>query len=131
MSPGIDCRTGPGAVPVRSGPLRRPYHAPGDLRQIQTAAVTKAALAFGQPQQRFQQASLLVAEVEQQPQDRSHGWGVGISMQEALLQQCVFKGEWRAVNPPHLVAVVRAGARFANGHLVERPDESEGEAQAA
>ena len=30
---------------------------------------------------------------------------------------------WRAVNAPHLVAVVRAGALFINGKLVERPDE--------
>ena len=30
---------------------------------------------------------------------------------------------WRAVNAPHLVALVRAGARFVNGELVERPDE--------
>ena len=28
---------------------------------------------------------------------------------------------WRAVNAPHLVALVRAGATFINGHLVERP----------
>jgi transposase-like protein len=28
---------------------------------------------------------------------------------------------WRAVNAPHLVALVRAGARFERGHLVERP----------
>jgi len=28
---------------------------------------------------------------------------------------------WRAVNGPHLVALVRAGARFVNGKLVERP----------
>ena len=33
---------------------------------------------------------------------------------------------WRAVNSPHLVALVRAGATFMNGQLVERddPDES-------
>jgi hypothetical protein len=31
---------------------------------------------------------------------------------------------WRAVNGPHLVALVRAGATFANGKLVERPDET-------
>ena len=31
---------------------------------------------------------------------------------------------WRAVNPPHLVALVRAGAVFENGKLIERPDES-------
>jgi len=27
---------------------------------------------------------------------------------------------WRAVNAPHLVALVRAGARFERGELVER-----------
>jgi hypothetical protein len=30
---------------------------------------------------------------------------------------------WRAVNAPHLVALVRAGARLGNGKLVERSDE--------
>ena len=30
---------------------------------------------------------------------------------------------WRAVNGPHLVALVRAGALFVNGKLVERPDD--------
>ena len=30
---------------------------------------------------------------------------------------------WRAVNAPHLVALVRAGAVFVNGKLVERPGE--------
>jgi putative transposase len=28
---------------------------------------------------------------------------------------------WRAVNGPHLVALVRAGATFHKGQLVERP----------
>jgi transposase-like protein len=36
----------------------------------------------------------------------------------------------RAINAPHLVALVRAGARFHNGKLVERPEE-EGAAQQA
>jgi transposase-like protein len=31
---------------------------------------------------------------------------------------------WRAVNGPHRVALVRAGATFINGKLVERPDET-------
>jgi hypothetical protein len=31
---------------------------------------------------------------------------------------------WRAVNAPHLVALVRAGAVFVNGQLVERPAET-------
>ena len=30
---------------------------------------------------------------------------------------------WRAVNAPHLVALVRTGARFKNGKLVERPED--------
>jgi hypothetical protein len=38
---------------------------------------------------------------------------------------------WRAVNAPHLVALVRAGARFENGKLIERPDVSEGGDQQA
>ena len=33
----------------------------------------------------------------------------------------------RAVNAPHLVALVRAGTRFENGKLVERPDHPTGE----
>jgi hypothetical protein len=32
------------------------------------------------------------------------------------------QARWRAVNAPHLVALVRAGARFEDGKLVERPD---------
>ncbi|WP_329161556.1 IS256 family transposase [Streptomyces sp. NBC_01717] len=32
------------------------------------------------------------------------------------------QARWRAVNAPHLVALVRAGARFERGHLIERPE---------
>ncbi|AEM82686.1 IS256 family transposase [Streptomyces violaceusniger] len=32
------------------------------------------------------------------------------------------QARWRAVNAPHLVALVRAGSRFERGHLVERPE---------
>jgi hypothetical protein len=38
---------------------------------------------------------------------------------------------WRAVNAPHLVALVRAGARFHNGKLIGRREESGADAQAA
>ena len=38
---------------------------------------------------------------------------------------------WRMVNAPHLVALVRAGAAFVNGKLIERPaDEAAGEGPA-
>ncbi|WP_316785032.1 IS256 family transposase [Streptomyces sasae] len=33
------------------------------------------------------------------------------------------QARWRAVNAPHMVGLVRAGASFVNGVLVERPDE--------
>ncbi|MEU0569005.1 hypothetical protein ABZ297_27020 [Nonomuraea sp. NPDC005983] len=33
------------------------------------------------------------------------------------------QARWRAVNAPHLVALVRAGAVFTNGKLLERPDD--------
>jgi putative transposase len=38
----------------------------------------------------------------------------------------VGQARWRAVNAPHLVALVRAGARFGRGQLVERhaPDQA-------
>ena len=36
------------------------------------------------------------------------------------------QSRWRAVNAPHLVALVRAGATFEIGKLVERPDETTG-----
>ena len=41
------------------------------------------------------------------------------------------QARWRAVNAPHLVALVRAGAKFETGKVVERADESGGDAQAA
>jgi transposase-like protein len=45
----------------------------------------------------------------------------GLAMVFKLLQAA--EGRWRAVNGPHLVALVRAGARFEKGKLVERPGE--------
>jgi putative transposase len=53
----------------------------------------------------------------------------GLAMAFKLLASA--QEHWRAVNAPHLVALVRAGARFENGQLVERPDESGGDQQAA
>lgn len=44
----------------------------------------------------------------------------GIAMAFKLIQAA--QARWRAVNAPHLVALVRAGARFEKGKLVERPD---------
>jgi putative transposase len=43
----------------------------------------------------------------------------GLAMAFKLIEAA--QDRWRAVNAPHLVALVRAGATFINGHLVERP----------
>ncbi|MDI9627649.1 MAG: IS256 family transposase [Acidobacteriota bacterium] len=57
----------------------------------------------------------------------------GIAMAFKLIESA--QARWRAINAPHLVALVRAGATFVNGILVERPDdqpnESGGDTQAA
>jgi transposase-like protein len=45
----------------------------------------------------------------------------GLAMAFKLIESA--QDRWRAVNAPHLVALVRAGARFVNGELVERPGE--------
>ncbi|MGJ6970123.1 IS256 family transposase [Streptosporangium sp. G11] len=43
----------------------------------------------------------------------------GLAMAFKLIESA--QARWRAVNAPHLVALVRAGATFAGGKLVERP----------
>ncbi len=47
----------------------------------------------------------------------------GLAMAFKLIQAA--QGRWRAVNAPHLVALVRAGATFTKGVLVERAAEHE------
>jgi len=47
---------------------------------------------------------------------------MGLAMVFKLLQAA--EGRWRAVNGPHLVALVRAGARFDKGKLIERADQT-------
>jgi putative transposase len=47
----------------------------------------------------------------------------GLAMVFKLLEAA--EGRWRAVNGPHLVALVRAGARFERGKRVERPEGKE------
>jgi transposase-like protein len=46
----------------------------------------------------------------------------GMAMAFKLIESA--QARWRAVNAPHLVALVRAGATFEKGKPVERPDES-------
>ncbi len=46
----------------------------------------------------------------------------GVAMAFKLIESA--QARWRAVNAPHLVALVRAGAVFEKGILVERPDDT-------
>lgn len=45
----------------------------------------------------------------------------GLAMAFKLIQAA--QDRWRAVNAPHLVALVRTGALFVNGNLIERPND--------
>jgi putative transposase len=53
----------------------------------------------------------------------------GLAMAYKLIEAAQHR--WRAVNAPHLVALVRAGARFERGKLIERPATSQHQASAA
>jgi transposase-like protein len=53
----------------------------------------------------------------------------GIAMAFKLIEAA--QARWRAVNAPHLVALVRAGARFKRGKLVERPSSTDNTQTAA
>jgi putative transposase len=61
----------------------------------------------------------LRTKVTKGPGSRAAGLAMAFKLIEAAQQR------WRAVNGPHLVALVRAGAVFHNGVLVERRDGTE------
>ena len=63
-------------------------------------------------------------KVTKGPGSRAAGLAMAFKLIEAA------QDRWRAVNAPHLVALVRAGATFVNGKLVERPGEN-GQPEAA
>ena len=64
-------------------------------------------------------------KVTKGPGSRAAGLAMAFKLIEAA------QARWRCVNAPHLVALVRAGAKFRNGKLVERPDATTDAAQAA
>ena len=57
------------------------------------------------------------------------GRAAGLAMAFKLLESA--QDRWRAVNGPHLVALVRAGARFDKGVLTERTDTDNTQVQEA
>ena len=58
-------------------------------------------------------------KVTRGPGSRAAGLAMAFKLIEAA------QTRWRAVNAPHLVALVRAGAAFVNGHLVERSEDQQ------
>jgi transposase-like protein len=60
----------------------------------------------------------LRTKVTKGPGSRAAGLAMAFKLIEAA------QSRWRAVNAPHLVALVRAGARFERGLLVERQDQA-------
>jgi len=52
----------------------------------------------------------------------------GLAMAFKLIESA--QDRWRAVNGPHLVALVRAGATFDKGVMIERPNQQDQEAAA-
>jgi transposase-like protein len=59
------------------------------------------------------------------PGSRAAGMAMAFKLIESAQQR------WRTVNAPHLVALVRAGARFKKGKLVERPTDQGADPKAA
>jgi transposase-like protein len=66
----------------------------------------------------------LRTRVTKGPGSRAAGLAMAFKLLEAAQQR------WRAVNGPHLVAVVRAGAKFDKGVMIERPTKHDQEAAA-
>jgi transposase-like protein len=56
-------------------------------------------------------------KVTKGPGSKAASLAMAFKLLEAAQQQ------WRAINAPHPVALVQAGARFERGRLVERPQQ--------
>ena len=67
----------------------------------------------------------LRTKVTKGPGSRTAGLAMAFKLIEAA------QDRWRAVNASHLVALVRAGATFHKGQLVERPTDQEDEIMVA
>ncbi len=63
----------------------------------------------------------LRTRVTKGPGSRAAGLAMDFKLMESAQQR------WRAVNAPHLVALVRAGAKFEKGVMIERPNEQDQE----
>jgi hypothetical protein len=94
----------PGAPDATVGP--RPCQRTGNQDQNAKPVVQETSPSTGSN----------ATKVTKGPGSRAAGLAMAFKLIEAA------QARWRAVNAPHLVALVRAGAGFEAGKLVERPD---------
>jgi hypothetical protein len=96
-------------VSPRKPPRRAAYPVPAEHWQhLRTTNPTESTVATVRHR----------TKVTRGPGSRAAGLAMAFKLIEAA------QDRWRAVNGPHLVALVRAGATFEGGKLVERPDET-------
>lgn len=62
------------------------------------------------------------AGMHMHPDDVAGLLATGITMAYKRIEAA--QSRWRSVNAPHLAVLVRAGAKFENGRLVERPEKT-------
>ncbi len=75
------------------------------------------------------ESTFATVELRQRVTKGTGSRAAGVAMAFKLVESA--QARWRAVNAPHLVALVRAGAVFQKGNLDEPPAESGGDQQVA
>ena len=101
---------------------------------VSTVAATLAAAVAPEPAggaltAEDLESTFAAARLRQRVTKGSGSRAAGVAMAFKLIESA--QARWRTVNAPHLVALVRAGAKFERGQLVERPDGSGGDQQVA
>jgi putative transposase len=110
--------------PATTGPSGpRPWpRSPATPRSCSPSTTSRPSIVASEDQQP-DRVDVLLGEA-QNPRDQGPRLqGRGLAMAFKLLEAA--QDRWRAVNGPHLVALVRAGARFDKGVMIERPDEAQ------
>jgi hypothetical protein len=103
---------------VRNGPKRSRKSATTSTCCLRSTATRPSIGCICAPQIESTFATVrLRTRVTKGPGSRAAGVALAFKLIESAQARC------RAVNAPQLVALVRAGAEFKNGDLVERPDE--------